>query len=184
MKRVVLTFGLLAGAVLSVMMVITGAMGDRIDFDKGEVIGYTTMIAAFLMVYFGVRSYRDNVLGGTIGFGRALAVGLMITGIASACYVATWQVVSRKMMPDFAEKYMAHQLEKRRAEGATEAQLAAEAREMAKFWEMYENPFVNVAITFLEPLPVGLLMTLVSAGVLSRRKSRPATAGSSVATIT
>jgi hypothetical protein len=172
MKRIVLTFGLLAGAVLSVMMVITFALGDRIDYDKGEIIGYTTMVAAFLMIYFGVRSYRDNVLDGTIGFGRAFKVGLLITVVASACYVATWQVVYRKMAPDYGEKYMAHQLEKLRAEGATEEQIATESREMAKLWELYKNPLVNVAMTLLEPLPVGLVMTLVSAGILARRRRR------------
>jgi hypothetical protein len=29
---------------------------------------------------------------------------------------------------------------------------------------------VNIALTFLEPLPVGLLFTLVTAGVLSRKR--------------
>lgn len=170
MKRVVLTFGLIAGAILSVMMVVTIPIVSRNGFENGEIIGYTTMVLAFLMVYFGVRSYRDSVLDGTIGFGRAFRAGLLITAIGSACYVATWQVVYRKLMPDFAEKYAAHALDKARAAGATQAQLDAKARDMAKFQEMYRNPFFNVAITFLEPLPVGLLLTLVSAGVLSRRR--------------
>jgi hypothetical protein len=41
---------------------------------------------------------------------------------------------------------------------------------MEKFAELYSNPAVNIAITFLEPLPVALVMALVSAGVLSRRR--------------
>jgi len=45
-----------------------------------------------------------------------------------------------------------------------------------KFAEMYENPLINSAITFLEPLPVGILIALISAGVLSRRRSQPAAA--------
>ena len=89
MRKIVLTFGLIAGAVLSVMMLLTLPFMDRIGFDKGEIIGYTTMVLAFLMVYFGIRSYRDNVAGGSIGFGRAFLVGLLITFVASACYIAT-----------------------------------------------------------------------------------------------
>ena len=43
---------------------------------------------------------------------------------------------------------------------------------------LYKNPLINIAITFLEPLPVGLLFTLVSAGVLSRkRRDQSAAAG-------
>jgi hypothetical protein len=81
MKKIVLTFGLIAGAILSVMMLITIPFQDQIGFN-GYVVGYTTMVLAFLLIYFGVRSYRDNVAGGTVGFGRALAIGTLITALA------------------------------------------------------------------------------------------------------
>ncbi|CAN5810191.1 hypothetical protein BH23GEM9_BH23GEM9_37670 [soil metagenome] len=62
MKRTVLTFGLLAGAVLCAMLAATVPFMDRIGFDRGEIIGYTSMVAAFLLIFFGVRSYRENVV--------------------------------------------------------------------------------------------------------------------------
>ena len=155
---------------LSAMMLMTAPFLEQIGFDKGEIIGYTTMVAAFLMVYFGVKSYRDNVAGGSVTFGRAFVVGLMITIVASVCYVATWQVVYYKLAPDFIEKYAAHATEKTKKSGATDAQIALQKKEMAEFVEMYKKPLVNIAFTFLEPLPVGLLFTLVTAGVLSRKR--------------
>jgi hypothetical protein len=173
MKKTVLTFGLIAGAILSAMMLITMPFHDRIDLDKSEVIGYTTMVLAFLLIFFGVRSYRDNVAGGTIRFGRALAVGALIAAVASVCYVATWEVIYFqyfKARPDFLAKYQAHELEKARAGGATEAAIAEQKAKMEKMEAMYQNPLFNSAITFLEPLPVALVMSLVSAGVLSRRR--------------
>jgi hypothetical protein len=180
MQKIVLTFGLIAGAILSAMMLLTLPFMDKIGFDKGEVIGYTTMVLAFLMVYFGVRSYRDNVAGGSVTFGRAFLVGLMITAVASVCYVATWQVVYYKVAPDFGEKYTAYAVEKARKSGATDAKIAATKKEMEEFMDMYKNPLVNIAITFLEPLPVGLLFTLVSAGVLSRKRRAGGAAVASV----
>jgi hypothetical protein len=170
MFKIVLTFGLIAGAILSAMMLLTLPFMDRIGFEKGEIIGYTTMVLAFLMVYFGVRSYRDNVAGGDLSFGQALKVALLIMAIGSACYVATWQLVYYKLAPDFGEKYMAYELEKERRSGASEAQLAEKKAEMERFGEMYRNPLVNIGITFLEPLPVGLVISLLTAGVLSRRR--------------
>lgn len=170
MKKIVLTFGLIAGAMLSVMMLITIPFQDQIGFDTGAIIGYTTMVMAFLMVFFGVKSYRDNVAGGTVSFGCAFKVGILITFIASACYVATWQLVYYKLAPDFGEKYAAYALEKAKKTGATDAQIAAQAKEMQEFTALYKNPVFNIAITFIEPVPVGLLFTLVSAGVLSRRR--------------
>lgn len=170
MKKIVLTFGLIAGAILSAMMLISLGFQDNIDFDKSEVIGYTSMVVAFLLIFFGVKSFRDNVAGGSVTFGRALGVGALIAVVASVCYVLTWQVIYYKLAPDFAEKYQAHVLEKARAEGASEAELAKEKADMANFMKLYENPAINVGITFLEPLPVALVIALVSAGVLSRRR--------------
>jgi uncharacterized membrane protein (DUF485 family) len=171
MRKIVLTFGLIAGAVLSVMMLLTLPFHDQIGFGTtGLIVGYTSMVLAFLMVFVGVKSYRDNVAGGSVTFGRAFKVGVMITAIASTCYVATWQVVYYKFMPDFMDKYAAYAVEKAKKAGKTEAEIATKTKEMQEFSEMYKNPLVNIAFTFLEPLPVGLLFTLVTAGVLSRKR--------------
>jgi hypothetical protein len=169
MKRTIWTFGLIAGAIMAAMMFATIPFLEHDD--KAEIIGYTTMIVAFLMVFFGIRSYRDNVMGGTIGFGRAFKVGILITLVASACYVASWEVMYHTMMPDFVEKYAAQVIERAQASGATEAQVEERRQEMAKFAVMYRNPLFNVGMTFLEVFPVGLVVVLVSSGVLSRRKS-------------
>lgn len=175
MKKIVLTFGLIAGAIMSVMLASTVPFADQIGFDKGAIIGYTSMVLAFLMVYFGVRTYRDNVAGGTITFGRAFLVGLLITFVASACYVATWQVVYHRFMPDSGQKYVAHALEKAKKEGASAEKLAAMKTEMDEFLVLYQNPLFNVAVTFLEPLPVGIVFTLGSAWFVSRRRKSSST---------
>jgi hypothetical protein len=170
MRKIVLTFGLIAGAILSVMMLITLPFHEQIGFDKGYIVGYTTMVLGFMMVYFGVRSYRDNVGGGSVSFGRAFVVGLLITLIASACYVATWEVAYPRLAPDYLDKYAAYSIEKKRASGATEAEIAEQTKKMNDFKVMYGNPLYNIALTFLEPLPVGILFTLITAGVLSRKR--------------
>jgi hypothetical protein len=179
MRKIVLTFGLIAGGILAATFLIALAFHDAIGFDRGMVVGYTSMVLAFLLIFFGVRSYRDNVAGGRVGFGRALAVGLLIGVVASSCYVLTWEVIYFGTKSDYIEKYQAHVIEKARRAGESPAAIAAKQAEMAKFAEMYRNPLINSAITFMEPLPVALVVALVSAGVLSRRKKNvpePATA--------
>jgi hypothetical protein len=176
MRKVVLTYGLIAGAILAAMMLMTIPLMDRIGFDRGMILGYTTMVLAFLMVYFGIRSYRDGVAGGTVTFGRAFTVGLLIVLVATVCYVATWEFIFYRLTPDFAEKFAAYAVEAARESGASEAEVAQKAEEMKAFAEQYKNPLVNIAYTFLEPLPVGLLFSLLSAWLLSR-KPRGAVAG-------
>jgi hypothetical protein len=171
MKKIVLTFGSIAGLILSVMMLVTTPFMDRIGFDRGEVIGYTTMVVAFLLIFFGVRAYRDRVAGGSISFGRAFTVGMLIAVVASVFYVATWQLIYYKLAPDFVTKYQAHMIEKARAEGESQAKIDEKIADAQKFARMYQNPLINAAITFVEPLPVALVIALISAGILLDRRS-------------
>ena len=177
MRKIVLTFGLLAGAVMSAMFLVTLPFHDQIGFDNGMLVGYTSMVAAFLMVFFGIRQYRDQVGGGVISFGRALGVGLAITLVASLFYVVMWQIVYYNFMPDYLDKYADYMIEKERAAGATDAALESSRQQMREFKEMYSNPLVNAAFTILEPLPVGVLISLISAGVLRRGRQDGALAG-------
>ena len=121
MRKTVLTFGLISGAVSSLMMIATAAFGNRIGFDRGAVIGYTSVVLSFLMVFFGIRSYRDNVGNGQITFLKAFAVGISITVISCICYVVTWEVIYYNFLPDFWDKYGVHLVEKLKASGATPA---------------------------------------------------------------
>jgi hypothetical protein len=170
MKKTVLTFGVISGAIISVLMLATVPFMHKIGFTRGMVIGYTTMVLAFLLVFFGIRSYRENVGNGSISFGRALSVGLLIMLIACAFYVVTWEFIYFNFMPDFADKYAAFIVDDMRASGASAEQITQKIEEMKHFKVLYSNPFSNVAMTLLEPLPVGLVMTLISALILRKRE--------------
>jgi len=179
MRKIVLTYGLLAGGILAATFFIALPFHDAIGFDRAMVVGYTSMVLAFLLIFFGVRSYRDNVAGGRLGFRRALAVGLLIGVVASSIYVLTWEIYYFGTKSDYIEKYQAHMIEKAQKAGESAEAIAAKQAEMARFAEMYRNPLLNAAMTFMEPLPVALVLALVTAGVLSRRKKAepgPATA--------
>jgi hypothetical protein len=67
-------------------------------------------------------------------------------------------------------------IEKARAGGATEQELAAKAAEMAEFREMYKNPLINAGLTLIEVFPVGLVVTLISAAILRRGRAPAADA--------
>jgi Protein of unknown function (DUF4199) len=169
MKKTVLTFGLIGGAVMAAMMFATLPFVDKIGFDKGVIVGYTTMILAFMLVFFGIRSYRENVGQGHITFGRAFAVGILITLITCVCYVVAWEILYFKFMPDFVDKYAGHVIEKARASGASQQAIDAKVQQMKSFKAMYNNPFINAAMTFTEPFPIGLIVTLISAVILRKK---------------
>jgi hypothetical protein len=170
MKKIVLTFGLISGAILSGMMLITLPFHDALGFDRSLILGYTSMVLAFILVFFGIRSYRENVGGGAITFGRAFIVGILIAGISSICYVIAWEILYHTLMPDFMDKYSAHVIEQARAAGANAQAIQAKQQELQQIRQLYSNPFANIAMTLLEPLPVGLVITVISAAILRKKK--------------
>ena len=176
MKKIVLTFGLISGVIASVLMLGTVSFIDRIGFDRGLIVGYTAIVLSFLLVFFGIRSYRENVGGGYISFGRAFTVGILIALISSVIYVLTWEFEYQTWFHDFPEKYTNYVIETARASGSSPEEVARQSAEMNSMWESYRgNVLIRAAYTFLEPFPVGLLITLISAAVLrKRRKAEPA----------
>jgi Protein of unknown function (DUF4199) len=175
MRKTVLTFGLISGVISAVMMLATIPFADKIGFEKAEIIGYTTIVVSALLVFFGIRSYRENVSGGRLTFGRGFAVGILIVLVSNLCYVAAWEVTYFKFMPDFADKYAAHMVERAKASGASQAKIEKTTREAQQFKEMYRNPAVNVALTFAEVFPIGLGVTLLSAAILRKKSASQAT---------
>ncbi len=170
LMRVVITFGLISGGIFAVMIavVLPLAVVGTVDFDDAEIAGFTSMIVAFLFVFFGIRKHREQ-LGGTISFGKAFKVGILITLIASAVYVGCWLIVYYNVLPDFADKYASHAIQKLEAKGASAAELQAERVKMDGYKKIWDNPITNAGMTFLEVFPIGLIVTLVSAGILRKR---------------
>jgi hypothetical protein len=171
MKKIVLTFGLLSAVVSVTLMAANMAFIDTIGFDRGVYFGYTAIVISFLFVYFGIRSYRDNVLGGRITFGKGFQAGILITLISCVCYVGSWLVTYYNFIPDFADRYAAYVVEDKRASGASQAEIDKAIADGKDMTEMLKNPVMNAALTFTEPFPVGLLITLGSAAVLAKREA-------------
>jgi hypothetical protein len=61
-------------------------------------------------------------------------------------------------------------VESAKASGASQAAIDQKVKEMERFTTMYNNPLYNSALTFLEPLPVGLMFVVLSAAVLRRKR--------------
>jgi hypothetical protein len=169
MKKTVLTFGLISGLIISVLTGGSLLLADKIGSGHSMALGYTIMVASFLLIYFGIRSYRDNDLAGQISFGRAFTCGILIALITTMCYVAMWEVLYFNFMPHFMDGYFAAQIHKVQSSGLDSAAIAAQVAAIQRSAQLYQNPLVNMAYTIIEPLPVGLVITLVSAAVLRRK---------------
>lgn len=173
MKKIVIVCGLIAGLIVTAMLVTTMIMSKASGKIEGSMLlGYATMILAFSLIFVGIKNYRDKYNQGIIRFGKAFRIGLYITLIASTIYVIAWLITYFFFIPEFGEKYTAQMLGELRAGGASQQELDSKAKEMAQFNQWYKNPLFNALITYTEILPVGLIISLISALVL-KRKTKP-----------
>lgn len=180
MKKHVTVYGIIAGLIVSALMATSMFMVYRNPEGAPSTavsmaIGYASMLIAFSLTFVGIKNYRDKHNGGVVSFGKAFKIGFLISLIASTLYVITWAIEYNFFMPNFTEQYTAHALASARAKGASSQELAKKAAEMATQWEWYKNPFFFALITYAEILPVGIVVSVISALILKRnRKQAPA----------
>src|SRR5437868_13761652 len=127
MKKNIIIYGLIAGSVVSVLMLaivnyVSHCEGS-VDYDTSMLIGYAAMLIAFSLVFVGIRNYRDKYNEGVISFGKAFKIGIMIVLIASTMYVVAWLIDYFFFVPDFMEKYSAHELDKLKASEANQIEI-------------------------------------------------------------
>ena len=173
MKKNILTYGLISGTLVSIMMLFSmnyfSHCEGSVDYTTSMLVGYATMLLAFSLVFVGIRNYRDKYNSGVISFGGAFKIGILIVLIASTMYVVSWLINYFFFMPDFMDKYAETMIDNLKNSGASQAEIEAETIKMASFSERYKNPLFNAGITYMEILPIGVLVTLVSSFILKRK---------------
>lgn len=176
MMRKIFSYGLIAGLFVGVAMsaMSVGMAGNPQYLSYGMVIGYLTMLIALSAVFMAVKSHRDRELGGVIRFWPAFGLGLGISVVASLLYAAAWEATLAITHVDFMGTYANFLIDQEKAAGASAEALAKLSAEMDELKVQYANPLFRVPMTFAEIFPVGLLVSVVSAGLLRNRGFMPA----------
>jgi len=171
MKKVILTYGLIAGAIVTAFMAYgVYSLNANPDYEGSMILGYTGMLVAFSFVFIGVKNYRDKQNHGIITFGKALKIGALISLIAATIYVGVWLVEYYCFYPDFMEKYSDTVIKKMDTATMTAIEIKTKTDEIMMMKEMYKNPFWVIVFTYFEVLiPIGLVVPFVSALILKKK---------------
>ncbi|MEM9052255.1 MAG: DUF4199 domain-containing protein [Bacteroidota bacterium] len=174
MKRIVIIWGLIGGGIISTFMAISMlSMADNTDFENAELYGYTAQVVALSAIFIGVKTYRDKQLNGSITFGKAFLTGLYIALIAATMYVVTWMILSECCLQDFAANYFQSEIEKVQSSGLSEEEIALQIQDMEDMMEMYNKPIFKFFFTYIEILPLGIIISLISAAILRKKVADP-----------
>lgn len=177
MIRRILSFGLLSGFfVIGVSVTVIATVGDSPDNGLGLWFGYLTMLVGLSAILVAVKQHRDRDLGGVIRFWPAFGLGLAIAVVAGIAYVIGWEIYLASTHYSFMDKYAEAILKAERAAGVTGAAYAKAVAETDAMRASYANPLMRLGMTFIEIFPVGVLVALVSAGLVRNPKFLPARA--------
>ncbi|RYE54154.1 MAG: DUF4199 domain-containing protein [Sphingobacteriales bacterium] len=173
MKRNVLIYGLISGICVATFMAASIAYCySKGTFEGSMLLGYTAMILSFSLIFVGVKNYRDKYTGGVINFGKAFLMSLYMALIASTLYVVGWMIAYYNFFPDFIDKLAAYQLSHTNTSQMNPEQVAAIRAQIEMFREWYSTPLGVAAATFMEIIPVGLVVALLTALILKRNSSK------------
>jgi len=168
MKKVIWIYGLIIGTALSLnTIMMMNMMVNNKNFKGNDILGYAVLIAMFSIIFFGIRKYKDHYSAGFISFGKAFKIGALIALIGSSMYVLFGLGYYYLFVPEFLDVYIENVLKN----CTSPEELAAKTKEMASFREMYQNPLFAILISYTEVLPLGLVVTLISALILRKKKN-------------
>lgn len=168
MKSTVIKYGLYALLSGFLLFGLPFIFGMGLDFDYGELIGYTAMILSLLFVFFGIKHYRDKVNSGKVSLGKAIAIGMLIAlfsavGVALFDYIYTTQI-----NPDFASEYLDYSIKKMEATLSPE-ELKVKSAELKQQMKDYGSPGFMAFMMFASVVILGFIISLISGLILQRK---------------
>ena len=175
MQKTVITFGLISGLIVVILWHATHSLwideSGKMNMSMGSIVGYTNMLLSLSLIFFGIRQYRDRSLDGKISFGKAFKVGFFIALVASAIYVIGWMIYfnTSELAQTFPDQYMEYMKEQWAAKGLSADEINEKSEKIQMNFENYKNPVIMAGMTLFEILPVGILVSLISALILKRK---------------
>lgn len=175
MLKTITRYGSIAGLIVGIpLFSMTMWMTSPPEGAAGMAIGYLIMLLAFSMIFLGIRQQRDQVNGGVIGFWPAFGMGMGIALVASLFYVAAWELALAVSGRDFAGQYADATLARARHSGMDAPEMERLRADMESFRRSYADPAYRIPMTFAEILPVGFIVSLISAALLRNSRFLPA----------
>jgi hypothetical protein len=168
MNKITLRYGIY-GAIVIVAVLLPEIFIFRNDphWELQEVIGYATIVASLIFVFFGIRRWRDKENAGQLGFWKGIGIGSLISLFPSIAFGLLSVIEIRFLDPEFNDKYYAYYIEKVKQSTPPEQQEAA-IKSINDAKEMFSSPLVQFFVMFLTVFVIGFIISIISTLILKR----------------
>lgn len=158
MKKYTIRYGLYSATLLIILFALTWVIGGTsLGYRTSEVLGYLSMLLALSLIFFGIRTYKNEHLGGRISFGRAFKMGALTALIPALGFFLYTIVFFKVAGPEFTAYALENMPEEQK-------------EQMAGNMDLFLNPVFQGAIMFLTVFFMGLLVSLVAALFLGNKR--------------
>lgn len=167
MKKTVIKFGIYSFITGIILFLSALVLAQDLSYGAQEVLGYTSMVVSVCFVYFGIKNYRDKENNGTISFGKALKIGMLITLFAALGFGIIDFIYTTFINPDFVEQFITKSMETLESNYSGE-ELIAKKNELKNSMEGMTSSFMAI-LMFITVLLIGFVLSLISSLVLHKK---------------
>jgi len=168
MKNTVVRYGIYGAITICILFTLALTLGKNLSYSLQEVIGYTSMVISLIFVYFGIKHYRDTENNGTVSFGKALVIGLLISLFAAIAFGLLDVIYIKYINPDFSTEYYGHIIEEMRTT-LPEEEFKIKLAELETQKELFSSPLMNFLLMSVTVLIIGFIISLISGLILQRK---------------
>jgi hypothetical protein len=169
MKETVLKYGTISGLIMAVLLFTSIPLAPTLGFNTVGMVLFTGKIAAFIPIYFGIRSFRQTVGGGMLTFWKGFNIGILIVVLASVFYALSWIILYYWVAPDFPNQYFQDFITQLKLHGALAKDITDAQTQFDESKKVLTNPLINAAYAFTDPLEFGIILTLIFTAILRKK---------------
>lgn len=156
------------GIILALVGVAVSLLMYFFDLMFNQTLGYVTMLIQLVVLFFLVKSYRDNFTHGYISYGQALGAGIIIN-IYNAIFMALFTYLLFTVIdPGLTAKKLAFVEEIMLKKGTPQASVDV----VMKMQEKLSKPLISSVINIFSFIFIGTILSLIT-GIFVQKQGNP-----------
>ena len=156
------------GLIMGLVGIVYTMVMYFLDLTFNTTLGYLFMLVQIFLLFFLVRSYRDNYLLGNITYGQAVGAGVIII-LYSAIIMAVFNYILYTIIdPGLTTKKLAFMEDMMLKKGTPQAAIDT----FMKMQEKLQKPAIVAPLSIIGSMVGGTIMSLIIA-IFARKEGNP-----------
>lgn len=158
-----------SGLIMGLAGIIYNLLIWILDLSFNRSVGYIFIVISIFLLYYFVKSYRDNYLHGQITYGQSVGAGVIIFLYYSVIIAIFTYILYTVIDPQLTDKMLAYVEEQMRATGRVPDDAIDTAM---SFQKKFLQPEITAPFSILGNMFFGTIVSLI-VGIFTKREGNP-----------